>query len=168
MRRTFAIGALAAVLLLAGCGGGGAGSGDAGSGDTGYGPGTSESATPEEGTSASDLKLAETSLGEVVVTGSGMTAYMFDNDTQGTDTSACTGACLQNWPPIIASGDAPVGDGITGELGTIETADGQMQVTLNGWPLYLFAGDSAAGDVNGQAVQDVWWVVDAAGEKIGG
>jgi predicted lipoprotein with Yx(FWY)xxD motif len=41
-------------------------------------------------------------------------------------------------------------------------------VTLNGWPLYYFAGDSAAGDTNGQGVNDVWWVLTPAGEKIGG
>lgn len=164
MRRTLAVAALALGLILTGCGSGGAGDSgtDAPSNSDGggmYGDGG--------GTTASELKLADTDLGEVVVTGDGMTAYMFDTDTQGADTSACTGACLQNWPPIIATGDTPKGDGITGELGTIKTADGKMQVTLNGWPLYLFAGDSAAGDVNGQGVQDVWWVVDAAGEKIG-
>jgi predicted lipoprotein with Yx(FWY)xxD motif len=39
-------------------------------------------------------------------------------------------------------------------------------VTLNGWPLYYYAGDSAAGDTNGQAVGGIWWVLDPAGEKI--
>ncbi|UNK69861.1 hypothetical protein [Microbacterium sp. H1-D42] len=166
MRRTLAVAALALGLILTGCGSGGAG--DSGteapsSSDGGgmYGDGGGS-------TSASELKLADTDLGEIVVTGDGMTAYMFDTDTQGADTSACTGACLQNWPPIIATGDTPKGDGVTGELGTIKTADGKMQVTLNGWPLYLFAGDTKAGDTNGQGVKDVWWVVDAAGEKIGG
>lgn len=165
MRRTLAVAALALGLILTGCGSGGAGDSgaDAPSNSDGggmYGDGGD--------TMASDLKLSDTELGEIVVTADGMTAYMFDKDTQGAATSACTGACLQNWPPIIATGDMPMGDSITGELGTIKTADGKMQVTLNGWPLYLFAGDSAAGDVNGQGVKDVWWVVDAAGEKVGG
>lgn len=163
MRRTLAAAALVLGLILTGCGPGGSpepASDDPGTSDSGgmYGGGG--------GTAASELKLADTELGEVVVTGDGMTAYMFDNDTQGGDTSSCTGACLQNWPPIIATGDAPAGEGITGELGTIETPDGEMQVTLNGWPLYVFAGDSAAGDVTGQGVNDVWWVVDATGEPV--
>lgn len=175
MRRTLlAAAALAIGLVLTGCGSGGTadpGADDAGTSDGGgmYGDGggTDDGGTDGGGTAASDLMLAETDLGEIVVTGDGMTAYMFDEDTQGADASACTGQCLQNWPPILADSDAPVGEGITGELGTIETADGEMQVTLNGWPLYLFAGDTAAGDVAGQSVQDVWWVVDAAGEPIG-
>lgn len=168
MRRTLAAGALILGLILTGCSS--AGSSAPASDDTsaggGYGAPSSEASQP----AASDggLKVADTSLGSVVVDGNGMTAYMFDKDTQGAAQSACTGACLQNWPPIIVSSDKPVGDGITGELGTIKTADGKMQVTLDGWPLYLFAGDQKAGDVTGQGVQDVWWVVDAAGKKIGG
>ena len=35
------------------------------------------------------------------------------------------------------------------------------------WPLYYFANDSAPGDLNGQAVGDVWFVVGADGELIG-
>ena len=34
-----------------------------------------------------------------------------------------------------------------------------MQVTLDGWPLYYWQDDTAAGDVTGQGVQDVWWVL---------
>ena len=162
MRRALAITALALGLILTGCGPGGSelASDVPGDSNTGgiYGDGG--------GAAVSDLMLADTELGEVVVTADGMTAYMFDEDTQGAQVSACTGACLQNWPPIIVSGDEPMGEGLSGEVGTIETADGEMQVTLNGWPLYLFAGDSAAGDLNGQGVNDVWWAVDAAGEPV--
>lgn len=164
MRRTLAVTALALGLILTGCGSGGAGetpSDAVPSGGGMYGDGSGS-------TSDTALKLADTDLGEIVVTGDGMTAYMFDTDTQGADASACTGACLKNWPPILSTSATPKGDGITGELATIKTADGKMQVTLDGWPLYLFAGDTEAGDTNGQAVNDVWWVVDAAGEKVGG
>jgi predicted lipoprotein with Yx(FWY)xxD motif len=166
MRRTLAAGALILGLILTGCSSGGSTTpASDGAGDS-YGAPSSEPSQPAA--SDSGLKVADTSLGSVVVDGNGMTAYMFDKDTQGATESACTGACLQNWPPITVSSDKPVGAGITGELGTIKTADGKMQVTLDGWPLYLFAGDQKAGDVTGQGVQDVWWVVDAAGKKIGG
>ena len=53
-------------------------------------------------------------------------------------------------------------------LGTITRADGTVQSTYNGWPLYYFSGDSAAGDVNGQGVNDVWWVLDATGTPVQG
>jgi predicted lipoprotein with Yx(FWY)xxD motif len=40
-------------------------------------------------------------------------------------------------------------------------------VTYNGWPLYYFANDAAPGDTNGQGLNDVWYVVDSAGEAVG-
>jgi len=114
------------------------------------------------------LMTADSDLGEIVVDGEGMVVYMFDNDTQGGDASTCEGECANNWPAVTADSDDPAVEGVTGEIGTITGVDGEPQVTLNGWPLYYFAGDAAAGDINGQGVNDVWWVLSPAGEKIGG
>lgn len=114
------------------------------------------------------LMTADSSLGEIVVDGEGLTVYMFDSDTQGSGTSTCEGECATNWPAVTTDSDAPEVEGVTGEVGTITGVDGATQVTLNGWPLYYFAGDSAAGDTNGQGVNDVWWVLTPAGEKVGG
>ncbi|GAA1764212.1 COG4315 family predicted lipoprotein [Agromyces humatus] len=130
-------------------------------------PTATESEAPAESSSAA-LTTAQSSLGEIVVDGEGMTVYMFDNDTQGADASVCEGECATNWPAVTADSDSPEVEGVTGEVGTITGVDGSTQVTLNGWPLYYFIGDEAAGDTNGQGVQDVWWVLTPAGEKIGG
>ena len=127
-------------------------------------PAEEPSDEPSEGDVA--LMVASTDLGDVVVDANGMTVYMFDNDTQGGDTSACTGQCLQMWPPVITTSETPTGTDITGELGTIETPEGELQLTLNGWPVYLWASDTAPGDVTGQAVGGVWWVLNPAGEPI--
>ena len=117
----------------------------------------------EEG---AQLMVADSELGEIVVDAEGMTVYMFDNDTQGADESTCEGQCATNWPAVTTEGDPVAGDGVTGELGTITGVDGSTQVTLNGWPLYYFAGDAAAGDVAGQGVNDVWWVLSPDGERM--
>jgi predicted lipoprotein with Yx(FWY)xxD motif len=70
---------------------------------------------------------------------------------------------------VTSDSDSPEVDAsVTGEIGTITGVDGATQLTLNGWPLYYFAGDSAPGDTNGQGVNGVWWVLTPAGEKIGG
>ena len=125
---------------------------------------------PDTGSTETDalLTIADTDLGEIVVDSEGMTVYMFDSDTQGGDSSTCeVGECATNWPAVTTDAE-PTAEGIEGELGTIEGVDGETQVTLNGWPLYYFAGDSAAGDTNGQGVNGVWWVLTPAGEKIGG
>ena len=49
---------------------------------------------------------------------------------------------------------------------SIERTDGTSQLTVNGMPLYLLASDTAPGDVNGQGVNDVWFVVDAEGNML--
>lgn len=152
-----------ALLALAGC------SAPAASDDE-TGTSSEESQAPaDEGTDTSaELAVADGDLGSIVVDGAGMTVYMFTKDTQGSGESSCAGDCLAKWPPVTTESDAPAVDGVTGELGTITGTDGSTQVTLNGWPLYYFAGDAAAGDTTGQGVGGVWWVLTAAGEPIEG
>lgn len=162
---------LACVLALAGCTSGTASTADPGTADSSTPSSASEapsSGSTDDGAAAAELAVEDSALGQIVVDGQGMTVYMFDKDTQGTTTSACTGQCLESWPIVMAGSGSPTADGLTGELGTIDTPDGGQQLTLNGWPLYYFAGDAAAGDTNGQGVNSVWWVLSPAGEKIGG
>lgn len=149
-----------ALVALAGC----TASGSGGSATTGgSSPSTSHSATA----SASDaLSTASTSLGTVIVDGKGMTVYVFDKDTQNSGTSACTGACITAWPAVTASSAHPSVSGVTGKVGTIPTPNGGHQVTVDGWPLYTYAGDAAKGDVKGQGLQGVWWVVSPSGTKV--
>lgn len=126
-------------------------------------PETSES--PAE-TSDAELAIADSSLGEIVVDGDGMTVYIFDKDTADSGKSACAGDCLAAWPPVATTNESPAVDGVTGEVATITRDDGSLQITLNGLPLYLYAADEAAGDVTGQGVGGVWWVVGPDGGKI--
>lgn len=132
-----------------------------------------ETQAPETDADAAEagalLTTADSPLGEIVVDGEGRTVYMFDSDTQGSDASTCEGQCATNWPAMTSDSDSPEVDAsVTGEIGTITGVDGSTQLTLNGWPLYYFVGDSAPGDTNGQGVNGVWWVLTPAGEKIGG
>lgn len=169
MHKALAVGGIALAVLLAGCSSGSGSPGSPGSGGGsgdgyGYDMPSSDAAQPASG----GVAVAETTLGQVVVDGQGMTAYMYDKDTQGGDTSSCTGACLTQWPPILSDSETPEADGVTGTLATIDAPGGGHQVTLDGWPLYTVAGDAAAGDVNGQGVGGIWWAITPAGEKIGG
>jgi predicted lipoprotein with Yx(FWY)xxD motif len=162
--KTAAVAALLLTFAVAGCSSPGGGTGGSGGA---YGQSSESSAPSEsEASGATTLMVADSTLGEIVVDADGKTLYMFDTDTQGSGESSCTGECLTNWPPLTTEGDAPAVQGVTGEVGTITTADGSQQVTLNGWPLYYFAGDAAAGDVNGQGVGGIWWVLSPAGERM--
>lgn len=128
-------------------------------------------AAPNSGTSqgaAAKLATADVSnLGKVVVDGTGRTLYVFDKDTADPSKSNCDGDCAAKWPPVLAGSGTPEVDGVDASLvGTVTRTDGSKQVTLAGWPVYLFAQDSKAGQAKGQAVGGVWWVVGADGKKI--
>ncbi len=95
-------------------------------------------------------------LGSILVGPNGHTLYYFDKDTAGVST--CTGSCAAIWPPLTTTGTATAGAGVTGTLGTLTRADGSVQVTYNGWPLYYYAADTAPGQTNGQGVLGIWHV----------
>ena len=104
-------------------------------------------------------------LGEYLADGTGRSLYLYTKDTK--DTSNCTDKCAQAWPPLISSGTPSVSAGLDATLlGSFTRADGTTQVTYNGWPLYYFASDTKAGDVTGQGVGKVWWVVSGEGIAI--
>jgi len=104
-------------------------------------------------------------LGSFLVDDKGMTLYLFTKDTP--NTTVCYEKCAVAWPPLLTSGDPVAGEGVDASLlGTTTRTDGAIQVTYNGWPLYYYEKDKAAGDVVGQNVGDVWFVVSPAGEMI--
>ena len=104
-------------------------------------------------------------LGTYLVAGNGMTLYMFTPDTDGVPT--CYDQCATAWPPLLVTGTPVAGEGTDDSLlSTVERTDGAMQVVYGDWPLYYWAKDAAPGDVTGQAVGDVWWVVGPDGEPI--
>ena len=158
---TFLAGAAAVPLValtVAGCGGGGSSS--------------HASAAPAKHASArtATIGVASTGLGRVLVDSQGRTIYLFKKDTG--PKSTCFGACASNWPPVRVTGKPTVGSGATASmLGTTERSDGKPQVTYNGHPLYLFQGDNAPGDTNGQAITAfgaAWFAVSPAGNQVSG
>ena len=111
------------------------------------------------------LLVASTDLGEIITDPEGATLYIFTPDEQGDPT--CFDDCAANWPPLTT--EFAAGEGLDASLlGLADRGDGTMQVTYNGWPLYYFAADSAPGDINGQGVGDIWWVIGPDGEPITG
>jgi predicted lipoprotein with Yx(FWY)xxD motif len=151
---------LALVLLLAACGSDEPA--DAGDGSAAAESPAATSEAPIE--AASTVQLAETDLGEVLVDEDGLTLYLFEQD-EG-DASTCYDDCAATWPPLLAE-EPTAGEGLDASLlGTTERDGGEVQVTFDGHPLYLFASDAAPGDVEGQGVGDIWFVVDASGAAV--
>jgi predicted lipoprotein with Yx(FWY)xxD motif len=101
-------------------------------------------------------------LGSFLVDSKGMTLYLYTKDTP--NTSNCSGGCASYWPPLLTTGAPIAGTGVTASmLGTTKRADATTQVTYNGWPLYYYVSDKAAGDTTGENVQGVWFVITPAG-----
>jgi predicted lipoprotein with Yx(FWY)xxD motif len=98
--------------------------------------------------------------------GNGHAVYLWVKDTG--DASQCSGACAGAWPPVTGTPTAG-GSVKASDLGTITRSDGTKQVTYDGHPLYYFAGDSAAGQANGQGSDSFgakWWLVSPAGADV--
>ena len=120
--------------------------------------------------------MAETSLtvstlegveGAYVADGAGNALYFLEGDTDG---SKCVDACTVAWMPVLVTAAQPSGaPGLdAARVATIQRADGGMQVTYNGHPLYRYSADSGAGSVNGHGVEDQWghwYLLTPAGEE---
>lgn len=166
--RLAVIAAVSGLALLGGCSMGqlpGGYGGPAAPAASSSAPASAPSApsAPVDATAALALAMADSSLGSILVDGNGMTLYLFTNDSP--NTSACTGQCLVNWPPLL--GEPTAGMGVdASKVGSFAREDGSMQATYNGWPLYYWKADTKAGDVLGQDVNGVWFVIDAAGNAV--
>lgn len=109
----------------------------------------------------SALKIMENEkAGKYLADADGKALYYFKNDKP--NTSNCSGECLQNWP-VFYEKNLEVPEGFNkDDFGTITREDtGNQQTTYKGYPLYYFVKDQASGDVNGQGVKDVWFIVNS-------
>jgi len=97
-------------------------------------------------------------IGSYLVDEKGMTLYLFKKDSAGK--SACAaGGCLEKWPVFFAEKIEPAAGIDVAAIGVITREDGLKQTTYKGLPLYYFFKDKDVNDVNGQGVNNVWFVV---------
>ncbi|WHY60012.1 COG4315 family predicted lipoprotein [Cytobacillus firmus] len=118
---------------------------------------------PEKDLAESDTKLQlmeNGKIGKYLTDAEGMALYYFAKDQP--NTSNCNSDCLENWPAFYSE-DFAVPEGFNKEdFGTITRPDtGEKQTTYKGYPLYYFVNDGASGDVKGQGVKDVWFIVNS-------
>ena len=163
----------AAAVLAAGCGSdnnSGSGGNSSGSGGGGIYGGGAPTSTSGGQSGVATVSAASTSLGMILVDGSGRTLYLFEKDQP--NQSACAGACAAAWPVDQTSGTPKAGSGVKASmLGTIKRGDNTTQVTYNQHPLYYFQGDSGARQQNGHGVDAFgakWFAVTPAGGAVSG
>src|SRR4051794_2468340 len=177
MKRSLIAGASAVVLLAAlavvaiADSGGGSSSSGAGRGlYRSAAASTRPVSMPAEAAPSGDAVVgtADHGLGPMLVDGQGRTLYLWQADTG--QTSRCSGACAEAWPPVTTTASVRSGAGVQSLLlGLVKRGDGSAQVTYAGHPLYRFAGDAAAGQGDGQgsdAFGAHWWAVGPRGAAI--
>ena len=143
-------------LVAAACGSSSTGS-NAGSGSS-----ASSAAASPVAASSTALKTAKIGSATVLANARGFTLYWFAPDTS--TKSNCNGSCAHYWPPV--KGPATAGSGVTGTLATIKRADGSVQATWNGHPLYTYISDTAPGQAKGNGLNlsgGVWHEVTISG-----
>jgi predicted lipoprotein with Yx(FWY)xxD motif len=156
--------ALAALALIAlGCG-----SSDDSSTSTSSTTATTATSASGGGKAAVTIDVADNpDLGQILTDGDGNTVYLFEKDES--DESYCSGDCATAWPPVTTSGDATAGSGADQSLiSTIQRDDGTEQVTYDGHPLYLYAGDSKPGDTAGNGLDQFgaeWYALTPDGSN---
>ncbi|MDQ3156693.1 MAG: hypothetical protein M3Q98_08215 [Actinomycetota bacterium] len=136
--------AVVGLLGLAACGGGAGGSSDA--------------------KDASTIKIEGSPLGDILVDGNGHTLYLFTVDGDDASASRCVGKCQELWPRV--KGKPKAGDGVDPSLIGSTTGDNAPQATYAGHPLYYYDKDGSDGEVTGQGVGKVWYVLDGKGAAI--
>jgi predicted lipoprotein with Yx(FWY)xxD motif len=111
------------------------------------------------------VRVIRTAYGPALVDRRGFALYIFTHDRSAAST--CFGACAAAWPPYeITKRPLAAGTGAHGALlGTTPRADGRLQVTYAGHPLYFYVGDARPGEVLCQGVEQFGgtWYVEAPG-----
>ena len=131
--------------------------------------GSGAGAAPASSAAASGTALTAAKVGgvSVLTSAKGFTLYWFAPDTPAK--SNCNGSCAHYWPPV--KGPATAGTGVTGKLGVIKRADGSMQATYNGHPLYTYIADTQPGQAKGNGLNlsgGIWHEVTVTGAAVSG
>ncbi|MFF5301334.1 hypothetical protein ACFY5F_18420 [Streptomyces sp. NPDC013161] len=162
---------LASTLLLGACGSSNSAGSDsaataapAASAPTATAPAASTPAAGATTTAYTVTAKAVDGVGTVVTDPNGMTLYRYDKDESNPSKWTCSGACVKTWIPVIVPESVQTSGVEKSLLGTVHR-DGQPQLTLGGWPLYRYVGDTAAGQANGQGKDGEWFAVAPSGQK---
>lgn len=122
-------------------------------------------------------------FGSYLVDGEGRTLYLFMSEevhqsrqsaarmTDGVQEAAvsCAGDCLERRPAFTSENGVEAGEGIDAEMLYTAEFDGRMHVVYNGWPLFYFSGDEAAGQINGHETVSFggqWHVINPEGLRV--
>lgn len=156
---------IACAIGVAACGSSGGGAAKTPASTSSTKPSSSSTTSGSSDPASTTLQLVSTPLGKVVADAAGKVLYLYVPDGAATVSTVPAGA-LTLWPPVQATGVPTLGPGLTAKPSTGAQPNGQQWVLYNGHLLYGYTGDTKAGEVNGNALSNVWYAVTAAGEPV--
>jgi predicted lipoprotein with Yx(FWY)xxD motif len=125
-------------------------------------------AAPAGSVAKASVAVGKSRYGQILFDGRGFALYAFTHDTR--NKASCYGECATKWPPYIVGGKPAAGRGAVARLlGTTRRADGKLQATYGGRPLYYYDGDTAPGIVFCQDVDEyggTWLVLRGSGKLV--
>jgi predicted lipoprotein with Yx(FWY)xxD motif len=117
------------------------------------------------------IAINVTKFGSVLADRSGHTLYLLTTEA-GSKLHCTSAACLSVWPPLeISKGQKPsIGAGVKGKVSTVARSSTTLQVTFNGYPVYVYSGDSGKGQTHGEGLNEfggLWWMLRPAATTPG-
>jgi predicted lipoprotein with Yx(FWY)xxD motif len=114
------------------------------------------------------LAITDGDFGRHLTNGKGRALYVFSADSG--KTSNCSGECARAWPPYIVKSKPRAVEGARqGLVGVTRRADGRLQATYAGHPVYYYIRDNESGEVLCQAVEEFggfWYIQRASGKVV--
>jgi len=119
-------------------------------------------------TSSPRVVTRSSTYSHILFDGRSFVLYAFTHDRHGHST--CSTACAKAWPPYLVRHKPSVGSGVKASLvGVVRRANGRLQATYAGHPLYYYVGDRKPGQILCQGVSEFggfWRVIRPSGTPV--
>jgi predicted lipoprotein with Yx(FWY)xxD motif len=90
------------------------------------------------------VKVKNRSFGNILQSANKLPLYYWQVEKRAGGRIRCTGECVRVWPPLVVKSKNAVPSrlpGVKGTFGVVKRADGRLQVTFRGLPLYAYHDD---------------------------
>jgi predicted lipoprotein with Yx(FWY)xxD motif len=108
------------------------------------------------------VRVKDDRFGFILQSSNKLPLYYWNREKAAGGKIRCTGECARVWPPLIVKSRSSVPtriNKVNGKFGVVRRADGRLQVTFRGLPLYAYHNDPPSTVLCNNV--DGWFVVRA-------